>query len=361
MVDKKALDLSKTDVVGLFRYLDPMWIKVIMETFEDLMPGFIPNPNNYRQQLQAAGIFVERMEVAMRAALNKRGRSVTWEVWETANAGALSKLPYQQRGEIKQFWMAGSNPGLSTGGVSQPPLIGAPGDWFVTGFSGKSVSLVVFAGFTAITGSIDFRNSNGDTYSGPLGLVGPSIGISYTPNMGKVLSKLPGAEQLFSRFPIFSKLLTASEDGFSQGLIDFLMKQSAGLQSLVLGNATVKFLLDFWIKNRTAVSAGAESWWSAAVGVVSGRGDKQLAIVDLSGFCVCYAVTGAMGPGNAGIFVLFFGVDRSWNPVTEPGPLYDLTRLEAKSKGVALISSASLAAGFPSLGVGATLFFGQIV
>jgi len=360
MVDARAQQLSKTDVVGLFRYLNPMWIKTIMETFEGLMPDFIPNPDDYGQELQAAGIFVERMTAAMRAAINKKGRTVTWEVWSSANNYLLVKLPYQQRGEIRDFWFAGPLPGLGSAAPSTPPTIGSLGDWFVTGFSGKSLSVVVFAGFTTITGSIEFTNANGDKYTGPMGLAGPSIGISYTPNLGKLASKVPAVTDLLNRFPVL-KVLTADEDGFAKGLVDFLTKQSATLASAVAKYPTLKFLLDFWTKNRTAGAVGPESWPSAAIGLVAGRAGNALTKADLSGFCVCYAVTGAAGPGNAGIYVLFFGVDRSWNPVTDPFSLLDLTRLEAKSKGVALISAASLAAAFPSLGVGATLFFGQIV
>src|SRR5262249_6015140 len=41
---------------------------------------------------------------------------------------------------------------------ANPPTIGARGDWFVTGFSGDTLSVVVGAGFTAIKGSIEFTN-----------------------------------------------------------------------------------------------------------------------------------------------------------------------------------------------------------
>jgi hypothetical protein len=124
MVDAKALGLfQKNDIVGLFQYLGPMWIKVCMEILEDLIPkGFYPNPNRYKAELAAAGIDVERMEIAMSAALGKAAKQGTWAEFESANQFRLKRLPQQQQDEEKAFWFAGPSPGLSAPArVEYPP------------------------------------------------------------------------------------------------------------------------------------------------------------------------------------------------------------------------------------------------
>ncbi|MGP0086204.1 MAG: hypothetical protein ACLP0B_21685, partial [Steroidobacteraceae bacterium] len=66
MHDAKADELCRQgDAAGLFRYLGPMWIVPIMQILEDLLARglFYPNPGRYQQELKAAGLFVERMEV----------------------------------------------------------------------------------------------------------------------------------------------------------------------------------------------------------------------------------------------------------------------------------------------------------
>jgi hypothetical protein len=351
MVDPKAQQLSKSDVAGLFRYLDPMWIKTIMETFEGLMPDFIPNPNNYRPQLQAAGIFVDRMDLAMRAALNKKGQTTTWEVWESANDALLHKLPYQQRREIREFWFAGPTPGLSGGPASPAPLIGAPGEWFVTDLSGKSESLIVGAGYTTITGKIEFTNANGDVFNPAIGLWGLSLGASSTPNIGKVLSKIPGIGQILNRFPLLTQLLKSEEDAFAKGLVDILAEKSPRLVSVLLSNQTVKNLLEYWIKQRTAYSYGPTCFPSNAIGMVVGWDSTPLTKADFRGLCASYALTGAVGPGNAGVYALLFGINEHWNSL-------DPTQ---QSNGLALISAGSLSASIPSAGFAFNFFFGEIV
>lgn len=365
MIDPKAQQLwQQRNMVELFRYLNSMWLKVCMECLEEMMNikpiGFIPNPSQYQTELRAAGIFVERMEVAMAAVLHKNGRSITWEKFEEVYADKLAKLPFQQRKEVKDYWFAGPNPGLSTG-VKPPPTIGELGDWFVTGFSGSSLSVVVGAGFSAITGTITFENANGKKCSSSFGLIGPSVGLSYTPNVGKIAEKLPGATRLMSKFPLLTKIVTASEEKFAQRVILYLWAESPKMRAAVTAFPVINKLLKVLLENRNSASAAAESWWSTAIGLVSGNTTLPLTEADFAGQCVCYAVTGAAGPGNFGTYVLFFGIDKSWSPIQEPSALIDLMKIDAKSKGVAVISSASVAAGLPSLGAGATIFWGEIL
>jgi hypothetical protein len=120
MNDPRAEELCRqNDIVGLFRYLGPMWIVPCMQILEDLLSKgiFYPNPDRYQQELRSAGIFVERMEVAMAAVLHKNARQITDEKFEEIYKDKLNMLDKtgQQRLEIRQFWNAGPKPGLLAG------------------------------------------------------------------------------------------------------------------------------------------------------------------------------------------------------------------------------------------------------
>jgi hypothetical protein len=106
--------VRNNDIVGLFRYLGPMWIVVCMQILEDMLIRkiFYPNPDRYATELRSAGIYVDRMEIAMVAALHKVGRSITWEQFEDMHGRKMDQLPPQQKGEIKNFWLAPPTPGL---------------------------------------------------------------------------------------------------------------------------------------------------------------------------------------------------------------------------------------------------------
>jgi hypothetical protein len=363
MSDAQALAMAqRRDYVGLFKYLGPMWLKVCMEILDDLCPRyFVPAPDEPQQRtaLQAAGIFVERMEVAMLAVLHKRGRTITLQTFEDTYRDKLAKLPYLQRREVEDYWGAGPVPGLM--GPAQPaPVIGAQGDWFVTALSGKSLSIVVGAGITVIDGSVEFTNANGDKLSFAIGLYGPSIGLSYTPNIGKIASAIPGAQKVMNKFPLITRVVAGNEERFADRVIWFIYMKSSMLRDIISSSPKIKWALKLLIDNRTAASGAAESWWSRAIGFVVGKGSAPLKREDFMGHCVCYALTLAAGPGNAGTYVLFFGLPAGWSPINEPMTLLDLMQLDAKSKGVAVISSASVALGLPSLSAGATVFWGEI-
>src|SRR5215207_1895931 len=120
MHDPRATELARqNDIVGLFRYLGPMWIVPCLQILEDLLDKglFYPNVSRYQQELRSAGIFVERMEVAMSAVLHKNARQITDEKFEEIYKDKLAMLDKtgQQRLEIKQFWSAGAKPGLLAG------------------------------------------------------------------------------------------------------------------------------------------------------------------------------------------------------------------------------------------------------
>jgi hypothetical protein len=105
----------------------------------------------------------------------------------------------------------------------------------------------------------------------------------------------------------------------------------------------------------------AEPWWSAAIGLVYGSRGRELQKADFAGPCLCYALTGTVAVGGFGLYVLFFGLDKSWSFWKDANTLYDLNALEGKAKGVAVISAAAVSAQIPGLGAGATVFYGEIV
>ncbi len=88
MLDASVLELyNRRDWVGLFRLLGPGWMKGNLETITELTSrGFNPDPARYRAELDKAGrneagfvgIDVPRLEVTMRAVLQKRA-GVSWE------------------------------------------------------------------------------------------------------------------------------------------------------------------------------------------------------------------------------------------------------------------------------------------
>jgi hypothetical protein len=116
---------DKGDIVGLFQYLGPMWIVPCMQILEDLLEKkkFFPNPDRYQVELRQAGIFVERMEVAMAAVLHKAGRTIDLDKFEEIYDGKLQKLPWQQRTEIREFWASKPKPGLLKPGVSPDSIL----------------------------------------------------------------------------------------------------------------------------------------------------------------------------------------------------------------------------------------------
>ena len=179
-----------------------MWMVVILQTLDDLFDrGFIPNPDAYQDELRQAGIFVKRLEVAMAAVVNKRGHRITWGKFWEVQEDRLSQLPFRQKREIHEYWFSEPHPGLYGAGDQTAPEIGNAGDWFVTDFSGTTISVVVTVGFTAIMGNIEFRSSHGTKYSNAIGLMGPSVGVSVVPGASKYLDALGG------RFPALRQLL----------------------------------------------------------------------------------------------------------------------------------------------------------
>jgi hypothetical protein len=352
MADARARQFyDQDDFVGLFRYIEPMWIVATLRILDELCDrDFYPNPGNYQTELRQAGIFVERLEVAMAAVLHKRGRSITWgKYWELYRE-KLSKLPAQQHREIREYWGSGSKPGLLGPGDEPAPTIGTTGDWFVTALGGTTESLVVSVGFTALTGIIAFTRADGTKSSHAIGVMGPSAGVSVVPGTSKV-----GAA-LAQRFPIL-KLLIFPESAPKLGnelLKWFITSPSAAARALRAAPGLIKVMpkIRTVAEVATGASLGPASLPSPAIGLVCGN-SRAINKGDFAGACVMFAAVGTAGVGSGGVFVLAFGLPRAWNPFTDPAV--------KAAKGYALIAGAAASLQIPSLGAAETLFWGEIV
>jgi hypothetical protein len=352
MIDTRARELyDQRDFSKLFQYIEPMWMVVILQILDDLCDnkGFIPNPNNY--QLRGIGIFAERLEVAMAAVLHKHGRTITWGKYWEVYRDKLSLLPPQQQRELHDYWFAGPKPGLAGPGDAPPPIIGQAGDWFVTDLSGTTISVVVTAGFTQITGNITFTRADGTRYSNAIGVLGPSVGVSIMPNVAKI----PGFAKLAERFPAIAQLVvpeaTAEVAPLNNALLNWLMS-SGNPVARVLWRSPVMELFNAMKTVVANESVGPTTLPSAAIGLVAAN-RRTLQKTDFSGACAMVGFTGTAAVAGFGVYFLAFGLSRWWNPVTDP--LFDT------AKGYALISAASVSAQIPSLGAAATLFWGEIL
>jgi hypothetical protein len=349
MIDGRARQLyDQGDLSNLFKYIEPMWMVVILQILDDLCDnkGFIPNPNNY--QLRGLGIFAERLEVAMAAVLHKHGQTINWGKYWEVYRDKLTLLPPQQHRELHDYWFAGPKPGLAGLGDEPPPIIGQAGDWFVTDLSGTTVSVVVTAGFTEITGRITFRRADGTQYSNAIGVVGPSLGVSYTPNV----TKIPGFAGLAQRFPALAQLIAPESTGLSNALLNWLMYSQNSVARFLWRSPLVNQSINALRAVVGGTSIGPTTLPSAAVGLVVGN-SRTVQKGDFSGACAMVGLTGTAAVAGFGVYFLAFGFSRWWNPVTDPG--------FNKAKGYALISAASVSAQIPSLGAAATLFWGEIL
>lgn len=248
---------------------------------------------------------------------------------------------------------------LPPGRKPEPVSLPVPTEWFVTQLNLSSFSVVVTLGFNAVWGHIQFEKPNGDKYNCPIGMVGPSLGVSVkTPNVGKLFAKIPGIDTFLGRFPLLSKAIGGDEDKFVERVLLYIWAESPAIRKAIVAFPAVRTLIDKLIRLRASVSASDESWTSKAIGLVSPNGSRTLAKADFNGPCICYAVTGEAAVVGGGLYLLFFGIDRGWSVLSEPTALVNFSRLEKVSKGIALISAASVNLGLPS--VGATAFYGEI-
>jgi hypothetical protein len=118
---------SRNDFVLLFRILNGMSMVHMLETLDALLKrkGFYPNPERYKAELRAAGIFVERVEIAMSAVLHKAAGKMPFQQFATVYGHILALLPEDQRHEIGKYY-SGS---FQTPGVIQDRVVKQYVEW----------------------------------------------------------------------------------------------------------------------------------------------------------------------------------------------------------------------------------------
>jgi hypothetical protein len=334
---------AQRDTVNLFRHLNGMWFKVILETLEDLLDqGMSCNPNSFQNELRAAGIDVNRLEVAMAAVLHKNARNITWDKFWEVYEPKISRIPMGQRQELRAYWIAGPRPGLMGQHTPAGVVLGG-GDWFVTGMGGSSQSLVIGVGFSSFTGTIDFQRADGTKVSRSIGIVGPSAGVSV----------LPGVSKLANRYPALVRFF-APESFRNADRLKWLQSFKSPLAQVLFKHPSVHTALKVLTEITKNTSIGPESLPSAAIGMVVPNAPHvtDLDTKDLSGSCVAFATAGTAAIGQFGVTFLAFG-GGDWKPWTDP-------QLK-EARGIALISTASISVQIPSLAASQTLYFGEIV
>jgi hypothetical protein len=106
MIDRQLFLLVPGNITGLLQRLNGAPMYDILDTFDALLKekNFYPNVGQYRSELDAAGIFVQRMEVAMSAVMAKNGNQSTFTDFASSNAAKLAQLPEDQRGNIEKYF-----------------------------------------------------------------------------------------------------------------------------------------------------------------------------------------------------------------------------------------------------------------
>ncbi len=118
MVDRSAFDIyARRDFVGLFRLLNGMPMYDILDTLDALLKerSYYPRADQNQPELQAAGIFVKRLEVAMAAVLHKNARQMSIADFNKLYQEQLAMLPPDQREAIAKYFTGGGGSGISTG------------------------------------------------------------------------------------------------------------------------------------------------------------------------------------------------------------------------------------------------------
>lgn len=354
MIDQRARKLCDDgDYVELFRYLNAMWLKVMLEVIDDLYPRMSwPRREYIERDLPKAGVAIGRLKAAIAAVIHKQGRSITLGNYMELYAQELSTIPLSQRTEIVEFWKGPPLPGLLGPGDQPAPTIGNSGDWFLTGFGGTSESVVIGVGFTALQGQIEFTRADGTKSSQGIGAFGGSVGVS----LGPSLTKNPVVSKLTQRFPAFGQFLEPDKNPLSNSLLHWLTSSPSLVAKALWNNPGLTTKLQSAIKVVEKLSGGGSigpaSLPSPAIGLVCANNGRVLQSRDFSGNCVLYSTVGTLGVGQAGVWALAFGMPGNWNPASDPAL--------NSAKGFALFSAASISIQIPALAANINLMWGEI-
>lgn len=224
----------------------------------------------------------------------------------------------------------------------EPPSPEVLDAWFVTEFSGRSESLVVLLGYSAMTGNIKFKRADGTEYRGSIGLFGLSAGVSLDPG------KMPGMKTALKRFPLLLKWL-GGEVNVGDKMLKWVMTQGT-LQRIIAMTPGGMQIFNA-LKDLIAGGSVAPDWApSAAIGMVFPFA-PPLNTNSFSGACLCYSLTGTVLLGNIGTYILFFGYR---------GDMFSTDFSLSKFRGCAIISGAGAQLQFPGLAATGTVFVGEI-
>lgn len=116
MIDRQVFALVPGNMTAAFQRLNGAPMYDILDTFDALLKekNFYPNVGQYRSQLDSAGIFVQRMEVAMSAVMSKNAWTTSYDQFALRNSAILAQLPPDQRANIEKYFTGASNaPGLT--------------------------------------------------------------------------------------------------------------------------------------------------------------------------------------------------------------------------------------------------------
>jgi hypothetical protein len=227
----------------------------------------------------------------------------------------------------------------------KPPEPQVLDDWFVTEFSGRSESVVVTLGYSAMTGHITFQRADGTKYRGAIGIVGLSAGISLDPG------KVPGLAALLKRFPALNQLLGGGAP-VANDLLKWMLRPGI-LQQIISKTPGGLRLYNMLVKAILGGGSVAPDWdWipSAAIGMVFPF-KPPLNTLSFYGSCMCYSLTGTVAIANGGTYVLFFGYR---------GNMYSSGFSMNNFTGCAIISQIGAQIQMPGLGAAGTLFVGEI-
>jgi hypothetical protein len=84
----------------------------ILDTLDALLKekNFYPSVDRYSAELKAAGIFVQRMEVAMSAVMHKTAKQMSFDQFTSLYRAHLAQLPEDQRANIAKYYTGSSSP-----------------------------------------------------------------------------------------------------------------------------------------------------------------------------------------------------------------------------------------------------------
>lgn len=106
--DQALVQYRKGDYRELFRVLNGRDMGHLLRTLEGLMAvGFVPNFNRYEGDMRAAGVFNDRLKVAMSAVLSRSAGILSLEKFATDHTHMLGTIPEDQRRVILDYY-AGS-------------------------------------------------------------------------------------------------------------------------------------------------------------------------------------------------------------------------------------------------------------